>query len=471
VATALRITQPSVGVIDPHVWTDARDLLNIRFAVYEPLVWPDWSGAYTGVVAQDWTTEDGRSWVFTIRPGIHFHDGRPLRAADVVTSLDRARDPSRVGQLATGALYQTYLGAASLTTLGDDRVRIVTRAPMADLLDVVAEIPIVAGASDTARAPVGTGSYRIADQCPGEVMMESVRAHWAGAPAFDRLAWRADPAEGSRVESLLEGNTDVATGFSGAALSALRAPRCEAFVMPTSACVILICNVASGACVDRRVRQALNHALDIPAIIATVKHGAATPINGALTPLHLGYDPDTPAFERDRDAALRLLERAGYQGGLELTLDVPTMIPDEAPLLASVIAEQYRSVGITTVVRTFADRSAYAEMVKAKQMDDLACFDSTPLSTYRIMREKLHAGVAGPWWQGYRNPEVDRLVDLASATPDLASRRTLYRRAYRLIRDDAPWVFLYSPSAIVGVGPGGRSITAEPQGTLRFPIM
>ena len=107
-------------------------------------------------------------------------------------------------------------------------------------------------------------------------------------------------------------------------------------------------------------------------------------------------------------------------------------------------------------------------MVKAKRIDDACCFDSSPLSTWRVLREKFHAGVAGSWWQGYDNPEVDALLDLAAATVDDARRQALYRRACRLIRDDAPWVFLYSPSLGWGLGP--RAAAAEPgiDGALRL---
>ena len=62
-----------------------------------------------------------------------------------------------------------------------------------------------------------------------------------------------------------------------------------------------------------------------------------------------------------------------------------------------------------------------------------------------MLREKLHSKVAGPWWQGYANAEVDRLIDRAAATPDDIERQGIYRQAYRLIRDDAPWIFLYRP--------------------------
>ena len=149
-----------------------------------------------------------------------------------------------------------------------------------------------------------------------------------------------------------------------------------------------------------------------------------------------------------------------------ITLDPSQFTGSPSTLLDTL--GRYHDVGIAITIRTFTDRPAYSEMVKAKRMDDLACFDSTPVSTYRIMREKFHAGIAGPWWQGYRNPEVDQAIDQASATPDLARRRHLYRHASRLVRDDAPWVFLYSPYAVVGVGPRAQGLTVESQGTLRL---
>ena len=95
-------------------------------------------------------------------------------------------------------------------------------------------------------------------------------------------------------------------------------------------------------------------------------------------------------------------------------------------------------------------------MVKAKAIDDACCFDSSPMSTFRPLREKFHAGIRGAWWQGYANPEVDGLLDQAQRTIDQAKRQQIYRRAYRIIRDDAPWIFLYSPTLAWGVGPRFR---------------
>ena len=196
------------------------------------------------------------------------------------------------------------------------------------------------------------------------------------------------------------------------------------------------------------------------AIIDEVMAGTAEPLNGPLTSLHFGNNPDTPPYAYDPEKAKELLADAGCHEGMSLVLNVPTVLPDEATELARLMANQYAKVGISTEIKEFSDRPGYANMVKAKEIDDACCFDSSPLSTFRPLREKFHSGIRGPWWQGYVNYEVDRLLDLAQATASTAERQRVYRQAYRIIRDDAPWIFFYNPTLAWGVG--SRALGWEP---------
>ena len=236
----------------------------------------------------------------------------------------------------------------------------------------------------------------------------------------------------------------------------------------TSLCVAFLCNCQSGPCRDRRVRQALNYGVDVDEIVATLLDGAGTSLSGPLTPLHLGYDADLAPYAYDPDRARALLNDAGYAGGLELTVDIPTSHPDEAPELTRVIAEQLSRIGVTLVIRAHQDRQAYAEMVRAKQIGDACCFDSSPQSTFRVLREKLDGRSKGPWWQGYTSPEVTALIDVAARTPDTNQRRQVYQQAVRVIHEDAPWLFLYSPDVrfVRGTRLGGWR--PGPNGLIQF---
>ena len=212
----------------------------------------------------------------------------------------------------------------------------------------------------------------------------------------------------------------------------------------------------------------LVHALDVDQIIDEIKKGAATRLSGYLTPHHFGYNPETPVYPHDPDMARRLLAEAGYEDGLTLVFDIPSVMPDEAPALARMMAEQYSRVGITLEIVEHSDRSAYSEMVREKRINDAAGFDSSPRSTYRVLREKLHSGLRGPWWEGYDSEEVNSLIEEAQATISDTERQAIYRRIYTIVRDDAPWIFLYRPTRYWGVGSAMTDWQPRADGLLVF---
>jgi len=468
----LVVLQSQVRLGDPHVSSDDRNSLSIIFAMYEALVRRDGRGGYLPALAESWTLEDDAcTWTFNLRAPVAFHNGDTLEAQDVVASLERVRDPAVGGELGSHGVYQSYLEGAAIEALDERTVRIATTKPLADLLDLVVKFPIAPrrALADLPGAPVGSGPYRFVKAEGHVVVMKAFAEYWGGRPPLEEVYWRAEPDAARRVEALLADEADLIADVTPEGVRRIKTlGQATVFTSDSSVCVAFMCNLRSGVCTDRRVRQALNYALDVPQLIETVMRGAARPLNGPLTSSHLGHDPSTPPYPYDPEKARALLVEAGYADGLQLVLDVPTSLPDEAPHLARRMAEQYAKVGIVTEIKEFTDRPGYANMVRAKQIDDACCFDSSPLSTYRVLREKFHSGVRGPWWQGYVNREVDALIDQAQATADSVRRQELYRRAYRMIRDDAPWVFLYSPTYSWGVGPRVRGWTAGNDGLIKL---
>jgi ABC-type transport system substrate-binding protein len=85
-----------------------------------------------------------------------------------------------------------------------------------------------------------------------------------------------------------------------------------------------------------------------------------------------------------------------------------------------------------------------------------------------VLREKLQSTLRGPWWQGYENTEVNGLIKQAEGTFDDAERQKIYRRIYTIVRDDAPWIFLYSPRRYYGAGPALRDWRPRADGLLIF---
>ncbi len=452
----LTVMQPSVSIGDPHIASDSSDRLSILFTVYEAMVRLDADGVYQPSLAERWEVgEDARSWTFHLRGGVRFHNGETLRASDVVATLGRVLDPAIGGSFGTQGVYISYLGTAEISAPDDSTVTIVTVDPMADLLDLLVAMPI-SPASALDRLPaeyVGSGPYKITERGEGRLVVAAHDEYWGGTPDYREIHWIAEGDSQARVEAVLEGQADIASGIGIQGRRRITEDgRALAHELDSGLAIIFMANSQAGACQDRRVRQALNYALDLDEIIAEIMDGAAKPLNGYLTSHHFGYNPETPVYPYDPEKARSLLAEAGYEDGLDLVFDIPSEMPDEMPDLAQLMVEQYARVGINLDIVEHEDRAAYSEMVREKRIHDAAGFDSSPRSTFRVLREKLHSGLKGPWWEGYHNQEVDSLIEQAQATVDDTQRQAIYRQVYSIVRDDAPWIFLYNPTRYWGVG-------------------
>lgn len=470
----ITIMQSSVSIGDPHICSDSTDRLNLIFNIYEALVKLDKNGNYQQSLAESWLVDlaAGRTWTFKLRKGVTFHNRDILDAEDVVATLGRVLDPSIGGAFGTQGVYISYLGTAEISAIDSHTVQIVTEEPMADLLDLLVAMPICPK-SELNNLPneyIGSGPYKISEQSDKELILKSHEEYWGKTPAYKEIHWIAEPDSEKKVQALMSGQVDIVSGLSIQDAEKIKQAKGNASIydLKSGLCIIFMCNAQKGPCQDRRIRQALNYALDVDQIIEDIKQGAATPLNGYLTPLHFGYNPETPVYPYDPDKARSLLAEAGYEDGLELVFDIPSVMPDEAPLLAQMMKEQYKQVGISLEIIEHQDRAAYSEMVRNKNIHDACCFDSSPRSTYRVLCEKIQSTLKGPWWQGYENTEVNALIEQAEATFDDQERQKIYRRLYTQIRDDAPWIFLYRPTRHWGVGPAMKDWHPRPDGLLIF---
>ncbi len=446
--TVFNIFQSNLPFGDPHICSDSKNRLSLISAVYEPLIARTSPFDFEPCLALGWHVYPGAQlWDIRLRSHVVFHDGSEMKAGDVAASLERIRDPKIGGAFGTQGVYASYLNGARFEVVNEGRLRIHLIEPMADLLELLAEMPIVPedALDDLPNEHVGSGSYRIRDADRDEIEMSSNEKHWRGKPNYHRLYWRAEPEEKERIKAVVTGEADISSGITVRSANPAESRELRVIRQNGSICVIYMLNCSRGVCEDRRIRQALNLALDKQAIINRIMDGAAEPLTGPLSPLHFGWDPETPGYLHDPFAARELLRQAGYSDGLSIKMNIPSEMPDEAIPLSTLMTEQYREVGISVNMEIHKDRSAYAEMVRKKRIGDLCCFDSSPLSTIRVLKEKINSNFKGPWWQGYTNPEVNRLIEQGQRTINNSERQHLYQRAYRVIRDDAPWVFLYRP--------------------------
>ncbi len=441
----ITILQRRADLVDPHDCTDAADDLAILSALCQTLVRRQGQGFVPGL-AESWTVSaDACQWDFTLRTGVVFQDGMTCDAQAAALSLHRMAREDKGYTLGAPAVWRQYLGHATINAEGC-HLHIALAHPMADLLDVLVQGFIVSPDSlarmDAGDLPAiaGTGPYRLSKVTAGRVEITAVTQG-------PDLIFQAMPDADERAGALRDGAAQVATNLPYGADLGSGVTRVETL---NPVAIIFLMNAAKGPLTDSRVRRALALAIDRDALIAEVMAGGATPLYGFVSPAHFGAS-HSAAPPRDLALARSLLADAGYPDGLSLGVSCPTRLPDEAVRLTSELSAQLAQIGVTLDVTYHEDREAYAHMVRRKEIRDLAVFDSSPLSTYRVLVEKLDARVKGAWWQGYQNLQVEALIDQGRRCTDNAARAALYTQAYSVMQTDPAWLTLYNPVRVTGI--------------------
>lgn len=447
------IAQPRLALGDPHDCTDSADDLTIYHAIFDTLV-RRVEKRYLPLLAKSWSVdEDARVWRFELQEGVQFHDGTLFDADAVKQNILRMARDDKGYTLGSPAVWRQYLGDAEIVVESPTVLTIKLSMPMADLLDVFEQGFMVAPSSfaaldaDRRDSYIGTGPYKISSIASDRVCAERVEGHFMFTPQNREIVWQHVVSPDDRLAMMQSGAVQVATMLPHEASKSLGAAR-HTFLSPVA--IIYLLNAQKGPFKDPRVRRAVNIAVDRDSLIETVLDGAAEPLLGFVSPNHYGA-ADAGTMACDRETARQLLAEAGYAEGLTLNVDCPTRLPDEAEKLTEALGAQLAEVGIDFNVTIHPEREEYAHMVRRKEIQDMCVFDSSPMSTFRVLYEKIDSRIAGAWWQGYQNTAIEDLLDEGQRIADSDERATVWQKAYQLLQQDPAWLTLYNPIKVIGV--------------------
>jgi peptide/nickel transport system substrate-binding protein len=436
---------PYVKIEDPHLCTDAHALLVIRRLLFPSLLHHDGTRGH-GVLAEDWKQADcGRTWRFYLKKGIYFESGRELTADDVVYSLKRAAQPDTAGQLFT-VTYNEYFGQAEI--YAEDRSTAVLKnpEPIADLAELLPDLAILPEGWQSYADGVGAGRYILSEYTEHSALLELKSDISDDQTIPKNILFKSVNDAHERAADLRRGTAQLALDPPIEEIDSLvKDPHTLVYGWDSSLSVIFFIECRARPFSDPRVRQALNYAVDSDRLIREVAYSHGKALNGPFSDRHFAYDPQIAPYPYNPAKARELLEAAELPEAYVLEVHAPTTIPDEGPALARFLADSFQQVGLNAAVRLHEDRAEYARKITAKELHGIFCFDSSPLSSYKVLHEKLDSRFAGVWWQGYHNDEMNALISEASATVEAHKRRALYQQAYRILHNEAPWVFLYQP--------------------------
>jgi peptide/nickel transport system substrate-binding protein len=451
--------------LEPHRATGL-DSAAIVVNVCEPLVRerPDGNRAEP-VLATTWATMDNRTWTFTLREGVRFHDGTPLDADAVVANLELLRRE------------RAFPGAA--TRIGPLVVAIALDRPNAALLATLSQ-PFFALQSPrrlgekSNGTPVGTGPFKLRSQRPGRVELEAHREHWSGSPRLTRLVFERLPSPEALVRAVVAGQVDVTSALSQHHTAEVaRRPEIVLETRTGLTTTFLSLNNERAPFDDRRVRQAIARAFDREALVKTTLDGHGQPARNPLPPCIWGYAPRTKELLLDQRGARRLLAEAGLRDGFETTLMVAEAprpyLP--APLqVAKQVQHDLAEVGIRARVVRVHTRAEFVARSRSGDYDlAVMGWQADTLDPNDFLSVLLASESIGTTNRSrYRSPAMDALLKRGRMGSQPAERLAAYVEAQELFQRDMPWVPLYHVAAFTVRHHSVQELRVGPTGLLRY---
>ena len=421
-------------------------------------------------LADRWTVSDaGRRHVFHLRPGVRFHDGTAVTAAHVRASLLRVLDPKARGGRAWPLLPIAGAGAFAagqasdvpgILVLGDTAVAFTLERPLAVFpkflaMPVAAIVPHPAPA-DLAAQPIGTGAWRFVSwQHDDQLTFARNPEYWDGVAQTDTLVVRIIPEELTRAAEYESGRLSVVEIPFGETARWERDHPAELQRKPALRVVYVALNTRRGALRDARVRQAINHAVNVDAILGTIVAGRGVRARGSVPPTLPGGDTARAGYAFDTTLARRLLAEAGYTKGLDLQLwrSGSNVVLGR---VAQAIQSDLAAVGIRVELVT---RDAASQREAARKGEaDMAILDwwADYPDAENFLAPLFHSASHGPGgnYAFFTDTRTDSLLDLAQRTLDEVARTALYRDADERVYRAAPWLYLWFPVDLWAQHPG-----------------
>jgi peptide/nickel transport system substrate-binding protein len=394
------------------------------------------------LLAASWTvTPDNKTWAFTLRPGLKFHNGEPCNAATVKFAFERAAAEGSPNK--DKAVFANIVNISATDAL---TVIITLKNTNPDFLFQVGQATAVIvepkSAAGNSTQPVGTGPFKLESWAKGSQL---VLARWDGyrdaaAIKLRRVNIRFISDAAAQVAALLAGDVDLFPRVSAArSLAQFRAdPRFQVLVGGSRAKTIVAINNKKKPLDDVRVRRAIAMAIDRQQVINGVAEGFGTPIGSFYVPGAPGYIDLTSVNAYDPDQARALLKDAGVSTPLTLSLKLPPT--PYARQGGEVIAAMLAKVGIVARQEN-VEWAQWLSGVYGQKAYDLTIISHVePLDLGNFARP-------GYYWN-YESAKFNALWAQINSTADSAQRMKLLAEAQRLVADDAVAAYLYQPTAI-----------------------
>ena len=464
--------------LDPAIVTDGESF-KVTQNVFETLL--NFGESDTTIkpgLAKEWgVSDDGLTYTFTLEEGVKFHDGTDFNAEAVVKNVKRWQ----AGDKEAFYYYSSMFGdiITDVKADGDYKVVFTLARPQAPFLKNLAMSPFGI-ASPTAfekdgdkfgQNPVGTGPFKFVEwRAKDSITIEKFADYWQeGLPKLDKVIFKVYEDNSARLNALLSNEIDLADGINPSDGKTVEGNSALQLIeRPSMNVGYLGLTNTRPPFDDKKVRQAVNYAIDKQSIVDAFFEGRANVAVNPMPPSISGYNEDLDPYPFDPEKAKALLAEAGYDGKeIELwAMPVARPYMPDAAKVAEVIKKNLADVGIPAKIVTY-EWAVYLDKVKDGEADafmlgwtgdngDADNFLYTLLSKDNIGSNN---------YAYYSSEEANKLLLQAQSETDEEKRNELYKQAQVIIHEDAPWVPLAHSTPLLAAKAGVKGFVPHPTGS------
>jgi peptide/nickel transport system substrate-binding protein len=463
----LRVAQQAdCNGLDPHKITDVYSGTILR-QLYNGLVQPDENFVFQPDLAESWENPDDLTWIFKLRKGVLFHNGEEFTADDVKYTFDRIMDPK------TASPGVTHVREVDKVEVVDKyTVKITTKIPYAPLLaslgryefSMLNQKGVEAAGEDYNKSPVGTGPFVLESWRPGDsVVVKRFDKYFKGPAKVDKIIFRGIPEDATRVIELESGGLDICMDFPPQDFERIKGE--GKFVMYEKSAISTNYygfNVEVEPFGDKRVRQALNYAVDMDALIDALYFGQGVKSRGPMSDQVWAFDETLPMdpYPYDVEKAKALLAEAGYPNGFKTKLYASTqsLSRSTAEYFQGFLAE----VGIEAEVVSLEWGAFLAETRKGVDgmftMGWSGTGDADGALTYLYDSKNIDSSNRVRW----NDPKFDKFMTDGRTTLDPEKRTAIYKEAQAYFNEEVPIVLMLSRKLLCAARPQVKGFAIFP---------
>mgnify|MGYP002508245486 CR=1 FL=1 len=438
--------------LDPQLSKTA-GIREVMFNMFEGLVKAGPDGSVVEAVASGYEiSEDKRTYTFTLREGVTFHNGDSVTAEDVVYSLERCAGSENDGK----PLVSAFSIVERIEAVEGGRVALTLSTPNLEFINALTApiIPKDSGPTIT-ETMIGTGPFRFASYTPQDsLVMEKYGGYWnqEKAARLDRVTFRIVPDENAMVIGLKGGTLDMVVHLPN---TLLREVEKDFTVHQNTMNLVqaLYLNNAVEPFDNELVRQAMYYAIDVDEIIEFVCSGAGVATGTSMYPAQTKYFMPELAenYQQDVEKAKELLAQAGYPDGFEMTITAPSNYAQHMDT-AQVLIEQLKAVGITAQLVPVEWSTWVDDVYRGRNYQSTVCGIAADDMTAREMLVRYMSDNKKNFI-GFNDPEYDQVMTQALTCVDDEEQTRLYKRAQEILNERAASLWIQDMCELAVLNP------------------